>query len=906
MPSSESPSNFLDPHSQGDLGQAIKIDTKLLSPSENAFSDRSQTWGRSYSALNLDNDFSSYTNLEEPFKLFRDGLQDVINTSPSLSRLLEKSIDLTSTLITVSKDELEVLDELRLQTGERSSEILHEVESVIIQTTQNMQNHLGEQAKNFIDRHPESVQALEDLTHKVVEQTEGFAKNVGHSLKSGLQSGLAATYKGFKDLYSSVIEVETKLGLLPSSQPEIINSVDPSKLEVPIQESSELQISGSQTISISQPSETPKQTTSEYQKYTLQKGDILWNLSQKYIGNGAEWQQILHTDGSLFTNEQAKSLTVGLEVLIPKSSRFEVVGYLSVENQVADQLPYTIKANDTLWAISERLLGNGSFWKQIRETDGTTFTEAKARELHIGQVIYLPQKLSINLEAPESNSPESKTSGGDNQKPPSSNLFTDYSSSLISSNDYISLTIQSQDTLWDIAAERLGDPQDWITILNSDGTNFTEDEARRLQIGSTVYLPKNLSISLQYDEQSSDVIVSPTPDLQEYLNSIQTRVKIDNVLGDSDSSKDVISEDKLTPLSKPLSPFVQPNFGFKAELDKVFEGRNLDAGLVKAVVVNDGIEGKLSFELDSSTKDDSVKFALFDPDYAPTLSIEASLKRIVKEWETDIFTNLLKWKPGDLSKGAGLSLKVGQWNGLDMWISEVQGKLYDSEQGSPTTTVKMTVEGDFTDAIKKKYPSEEWVKRLGMTKVKVELAYDATIAWQAKPFPILKPLIPEPVPVYVNDPLPVYTQPRQLGDIRIFPMPEPTRQPEIPPQPIDKPVGINIFPMPEPTRQPEIRPQPIEVPKLQPVTSSLDQPVQAPSISPVITDPVRKSNFVDNTLEVINSPTVQKSALVAVGIVGVSVLLLSTPISAPVAAVAAGFIGLTTLPFWASNGGENS
>jgi LysM repeat protein len=549
-------------------------------------------------------------------------------------------------------------------------------------------------------------------------------------------------------------------------------------------------------------------------------------------------------------------------------------GSLSSSLAPSDYVTYTIKLQDTLWDISKRETGNPLNWEKFRELDGSNFTSEEAHRLQINSIVYIPKDLVTGYVSPEI--------GVLNSSSVSDPIISNQSP-LISLDDYTALTVKPQDTLWDIAAKELGDPQDWTTILEADGTNFTEDEARRLQIGSIVYLPKSLVISLHKDEQSRDVVISPTPDLQKHLDSLQN----DNSPGSSNAPKDVISEDKLVLPSKPFAPLVQPNFGFKAELDKVFEGKNFDAGLVKAVVVDDGIEGKLSFEFDASAKDDSVKFAFLDPDYAPTLNIERSFEKVITEWETDIFTNLLKWKPGDLStgKGTGLSLKVGEWNGLDMWVSEAQGNLYDPEQGAPTTALKITVEGDFTDALKKKYPSEEWVKRLDMTKVKVDLAYDAKIAWQPKPFPILKPPLPQPVPVYVNDPLPSYTKPRQ-------------------------PVGINPYPIDEPTRQPEIPPQPIEVAKPQPVTTLIDQPVQVPSLSPVVTDPGKKSNFVDNTLEVISSPAVQNAALAigtSVVVVGGALLLASTaPVWVTGSVVTAGFVGLATLPFWSSNGGEKS
>ncbi len=60
----------------------------------------------------------------------------------------------------------------------------------------------------------------------------------------------------------------------------------------------------------------------------------------------------------------------------------------------------TVKPGDTLYKIAEHHLGNGSRWTTLLKKDGTSFTEADAKELTIGQEIYLPHALqsqSISL-----------------------------------------------------------------------------------------------------------------------------------------------------------------------------------------------------------------------------------------------------------------------------------------------------------------------------------------------------------------------------------------------------------------------------------------------------------------------------------------------------------------------------
>ncbi|GJD17925.1 hypothetical protein RIVM261_028810 [Rivularia sp. IAM M-261] len=53
---------------------------------------------------------------------------------------------------------------------------------------------------------------------------------------------------------------------------------------------------------------------------------------------------------------------------------------------------YKIQAGDTLSAIALRELGNANRWREITNENGQFFTEAEARKLRIGQIIYLPAR----------------------------------------------------------------------------------------------------------------------------------------------------------------------------------------------------------------------------------------------------------------------------------------------------------------------------------------------------------------------------------------------------------------------------------------------------------------------------------------------------------------------------------
>ena len=89
--------------------------------------------------------------------------------------------------------------------------------------------------------------------------------------------------------------------------------------------------------------ETPTQPTqpsepeTPYLIYTVQKGDSLWKISQKY---GVPVNEII-----AFNNLNSVNLQVGDELQIPISS---------LDDNTSNQLTYTVQNGDTLWSIAKK------------------------------------------------------------------------------------------------------------------------------------------------------------------------------------------------------------------------------------------------------------------------------------------------------------------------------------------------------------------------------------------------------------------------------------------------------------------------------------------------------------------------------------------------------------------------
>ncbi|BAY20462.1 putative peptidase [Calothrix sp. NIES-2100] len=196
--------------------------------------------------------------------------------------------------------------------------------------------------------------------------------------------------------------------------------------------------------------------------YTVQPNDTLWGIAQSFLGDGTRWTTIQRGDGSTYTSEQARYLQIGAVVYIPQANTENTASVSPVAN-----LPsYIIKSGDTLWDIASQYMGSGAKWTSILKANGTSFTEAEARRLQIGTIVYFPP--NTNTSKPVGASP------------------------VVNLPSYV---IQSGDTLWDVAQRYLGNGTRWTSILKQNGTQFSDAEARQLQAGTVVYFPAGTDTS---------------------------------------------------------------------------------------------------------------------------------------------------------------------------------------------------------------------------------------------------------------------------------------------------------------------------------------------------------------------------------------------------------------------------
>ena len=111
--------------------------------------------------------------------------------------------------------------------------------------------------------------------------------------------------------------------------------------------------------------------------YTVQRGDCLWDIAKKNLGDGSRWTEIYKLNSDMIGSNPSLIHT-GLDLKMPGADA----------TQISDAGQYTVQPGDNLWDIAHDKLGDGSRWGEIY----------KANEAVIGQnpsMIFSGQQLEI-------------------------------------------------------------------------------------------------------------------------------------------------------------------------------------------------------------------------------------------------------------------------------------------------------------------------------------------------------------------------------------------------------------------------------------------------------------------------------------------------------------------------------
>ncbi|MBI4782435.1 MAG: LysM peptidoglycan-binding domain-containing protein [Oscillatoriophycideae cyanobacterium NC_groundwater_1537_Pr4_S-0.65um_50_18] len=111
----------------------------------------------------------------------------------------------------------------------------------------------------------------------------------------------------------------------------------------------------------------------DFRAYTVQSGDTLSAIAQRFYGDAERWNLIYETNLNVIGNNP-ELLRLGLQLVIPD------IHWVSV---------YPIQAGDTLSAIAQRFYGNTHQWQDIYKRNWSVIGDDPNR-LHLGTQLVIP------------------------------------------------------------------------------------------------------------------------------------------------------------------------------------------------------------------------------------------------------------------------------------------------------------------------------------------------------------------------------------------------------------------------------------------------------------------------------------------------------------------------------------
>jgi len=121
--------------------------------------------------------------------------------------------------------------------------------------------------------------------------------------------------------------------------------------------------------------EQPKQEkVSLPTKYTVVRGDSLWNISTRFYGTGYNW------------------VVISQENKLANPNLIHTGNIFNIPKAEVQAKTYTVVKGDSLWSISEKFYGTGFDWSKIRDANTSKVgTLSNGRPLIIpGQILVVP------------------------------------------------------------------------------------------------------------------------------------------------------------------------------------------------------------------------------------------------------------------------------------------------------------------------------------------------------------------------------------------------------------------------------------------------------------------------------------------------------------------------------------
>ncbi len=117
-------------------------------------------------------------------------------------------------------------------------------------------------------------------------------------------------------------------------------------------------------------------------RYIVQPGDTLWQIAEVFLGSGRRSRDILETNRLADPDH----LRPGDQLQLPSTT----VAHINVPKRRTGFAAYRVKRGESLWSISEIVLGDGALWPRLLKWNPHL---SAARHLQVGEFLYILEEV---------------------------------------------------------------------------------------------------------------------------------------------------------------------------------------------------------------------------------------------------------------------------------------------------------------------------------------------------------------------------------------------------------------------------------------------------------------------------------------------------------------------------------
>jgi LysM repeat protein len=196
---------------------------------------------------------------------------------------------------------------------------------------------------------------MDGISHRNLHGVQYHKPTVGHSIAKPQHAVEAKPVQEFKS--QQVAQNQSDLG----QTQDAVNQAAPQDATSQV---------GDQVVA-------PASAASAPSSYTIRAGDCLWNIAKNQLGDGMKWQDIFNANKDILGSNPD---------LIHPGTTINLPGQEVAANQAGN---YVVKSGDSLWKISQDLLGDGTRWNELYQANASIIGD-NPRLIMPGQELSIP------------------------------------------------------------------------------------------------------------------------------------------------------------------------------------------------------------------------------------------------------------------------------------------------------------------------------------------------------------------------------------------------------------------------------------------------------------------------------------------------------------------------------------